>query len=720
MIKKIAVVRARPPAHAMIDFQRNETQNHTLDTVTRGTIRVQSQPHGRHMPIRYFANSFDTTGQLHDFSIDEFVREFTRGPYVSTGPVDTPEQRKNIKERSPAFSPGNSRHAKGITGICCLPLDLDGDGGLEQYEVEALQEWLDYTQYRYVMHHTFSSGFVAPKQKLRIILFFEKEVTSKEYLATWKKIVNDMPVKPDASTSSPARIYYRPHVHEIHREQYRATTGGTKLLPALGTWMDRLNVEPNAPIDRLRVTKLKHHALNRAGFMLGQRGGNVDEDWAQARAALEENKVSDAVVDWSKAEKTFRKAHAEGNEKKGTGWRGKMDEIKDKEGNIKGWKTNDNNAAVILRYHEELQGVFRHNLRAGIEAHNPPWAEGVTRLEDHMWFPVNEWIREHTGLSFDEDRLLRQIKGACNNASYDPFRDYLDSLVWDGKPRLNTWLRDICHTEGREEYHEQVGSKWLISLIARTYTPDEKVDTVLVLVGKQGLGKSQVGEVLGGEYARRLQHDIVNKDTLIQNAKATIVEISELASIKGKAHEAVKDFISGTKDEVRPAYGRFSVPVPRRSILLGTTNKEYFLTDEENRRFWPVVCHGDIDIERLRAERDQLLAEAKERYNRGEKWWFKSDELREVQEQHQEENPYENGLIDLEGGIDQMDFGNHNAKPWQLNDNGKVVKFTITQLYERLKANQSWEKAQLRAALARRGWVSRKSGDHRYWCPLSH
>src|SRR5260370_14381401 len=60
----------------------------------------------------------------------------------------------------------------------------------------------------------------------------------------------------------------------------------------------------------------------------------------------------------------------------------------------------------------------------------------------------------------------------------------------------------------------------------------------------------------------------------------------------------------------------------RRSVVfVGTTNDWGWHRDESGgRRFWPIKCRGPVDIEWLQANREQLFAEAYDRYRRGGSW----------------------------------------------------------------------------------------------------
>jgi hypothetical protein len=100
------------------------------------------------------------------------------------------------------------------------------------------------------------------------------------------------------------------------------------------------------------------------------------------------------------------------------------------------------------------------------------------------------------------------------------------------------------------------------------------------------------------------------------------MELAELAGIRGAASEKVKSFFSRTEDLIRLPYGRRIERRPRGFVLCGSTNSDTPFTDETgNRRYWPVKC-GEINIEKLRADRDRLWAEAVVRFNKGEQWWL--------------------------------------------------------------------------------------------------
>jgi putative DNA primase/helicase len=173
-----------------------------------------------------------------------------------------------------------------------------------------------------------------------------------------------------------------------------------------------------------------------------------------------------------------------------------------------------------------------------------------------------------------------------------------------------------------------IGSRWMISGVARIMEPGAQVDHMLILEGPQGAKKSSALKTLAGAnwFTDELA-EIGSKDAAQQMRGIWIIEIAELDAISRAEVSRIKAFLTRTTDRYRPPYERYVVEVPRQCVFAGSVNPETYLQDETgNRRFWPVRC-GSIDIDALRNDRDQLWAEAVTRYRQGAIWWFAESEL---------------------------------------------------------------------------------------------
>jgi len=291
-----------------------------------------------------------------------------------------------------------------------------------------------------------------------------------------------------------------------------------------------------------------------------------------------------------------------------------------------------------------------------------------------------------------------------------PVQRYLDSLQWDGVPRIDRWLESYCSAED-SPYTRAVGAKFLISAVARAYKPGCKVDTMLVLQGRQGIRKSTTFASLVPDPAwySDTALDLRNrKDAALQLFGKWIYEVGELHGFSKEDANRVKGFMSSGSDNVRAPYASRNEDFPRACVLGGTTNEDTYLTDETgNRRFWPVnvdVC----SVENLARDRDLLWAEAAERYRAGEPWWL--DAQHEVLARVEQESR----LVE--------DAWYQRIESWLANPAGALGQFDLTRGVTTsevmthalsLDAARQDRSAQTRVgnALKRLGWIVGKKRD---------
>jgi putative DNA primase/helicase len=240
---------------------------------------------------------------------------------------------------------------------------------------------------------------------------------------------------------------------------------------------------------------------------------------------------------------------------------------------------------------------------------------------------------------------------------YHPVRDYLDSLTWDQKPRLERFCEDYLGAvvpagpEGVQHrtYLGMVGRFFCTSAVARIYRPGCKVDTVPVIVGEnQGEKKSQALRALcvDDRWFTDNIGSAIDKDTKEALSGKWLVELAEMQILKSHP-EGFKSFITTTVDRYRPAYGRVTTDYPRQCVLIGTANDLVLPDDSGNRRFWPFRI-SQINLPAIIRDRDQLWAEAVSLFLQGHRWWTDNptDEtfFRDAQENFAEYDVWE-GLI---------------------------------------------------------------------------
>lgn len=297
-------------------------------------------------------------------------------------------------------------------------------------------------------------------------------------------------------------------------------------------------------------------------------------------------------------------------------WRGQLDIGE------RGERRNLTNLMLYLRHLEGLgKNIAFNELTMMPEWHGKP-------LTDSSIIDIRLIIEKAGFMPIDKDirpAILRVAEENC----YNPVTNYLSGLTWDKKPRLEQWLQKIMGAPD-SPFVRLIGPKFLISAVARACQPGCQVDTMLVLEGEQGIKKSSVIKALfGDDHTYEIVSDFDNHRQLINSTiGAWIIELAEFVSVTRSSPGTVKGIITIRRDRVQLPYGRALTDLPRRFIFVGTINpggSGYLNDDTGNRRYWPVTVEK-ANIEKLRACRDQLWAEAVHRYQDGEHWWLEGDE----------------------------------------------------------------------------------------------
>jgi putative DNA primase/helicase len=251
---------------------------------------------------------------------------------------------------------------------------------------------------------------------------------------------------------------------------------------------------------------------------------------------------------------------------------------------------------------------------------------------------------------------------------FHPVREYLKNLTWDGVKRVETLLIDYLGAEDNE-LTRAMTRLTLAGAVARAFRPGCKFDYVLTLIGKQGIGKSSLLALLGGDWYTDSLEDVRGKDAYEQIQGSWIVELGELAALRKADVEAIKRFVSAQVDKFRQSYARRSKEFYRQCIFVATTNDEEPFKDQTgNRRFWPVsVGLHSIDLsKRNDFPRDQIWAEAVELFKKGEPLMLPEHlerQAKELQKSYTEESTYAGEIrekLDMPWG--GGDFGNITVK----------------------------------------------------------
>jgi predicted P-loop ATPase len=232
-------------------------------------------------------------------------------------------------------------------------------------------------------------------------------------------------------------------------------------------------------------------------------------------------------------------------------------------------------------------------------------------------------------LRLTKNDLREAVMLACHSSPFSPVSRYLEGLPkWDGIDRIPA-LFDLLKVKVDDEEHrgliERALKAFLIAAVARAITPGVKVDSMLILRGATGMRKSTFLQALAvdRDWFSSALLDITNKDGLQLISQYWVFEIAEMNAFLRKPANAVKEFISRTRDDWRAPYAKLTEPHERRVIFVGSTNEAKFLTDPlSNRRFWVVEVGGTIDTDAFLNIRDELWSQAVDGFNQGSKWYL--------------------------------------------------------------------------------------------------
>ena len=296
-------------------------------------------------------------------------------------------------------------------------------------------------------------------------------------------------------------------------------------------------------------------------------------------------------------------------------------------------KTSAKNLKIILENDPKLKGAFEFNAFDSKKyvIKSLPWRRVVGRE------PIKNvdyaGVRSYLEIVYDivnKGKIEDAIDLIFDKHSYHPVQEYLKAQKWDGVQRIESLLIDYFGAEDNV-YTREAMKVTLVGAVSRAMHPGCKFDTVLVLVGGQGIGKSTFIRNLGrGWYSDTLM-SVSGKEAFEQIQGVWIMEMAELSSIKKADMEASKHFISKQEDIFRPAYARTSETFKRQCVFIGSTNEWEFLRDATgNRRFLPIAINNSnatksVFDDMSDTEVDQIWAEAFQMFRKGAKVYLSGD-----------------------------------------------------------------------------------------------
>ncbi len=238
--------------------------------------------------------------------------------------------------------------------------------------------------------------------------------------------------------------------------------------------------------------------------------------------------------------------------------------------------------------------------------------DGWRQLNDESIAAIRDYFIEAYRFNPSRNMLVEALKHVAWRNRFNPLADEIKAKTHDDQERIDKFF--ITYGGAlNTKLNRAIGRLFWLSTAGRALYPGCDCQVVVVLIGPQGAGKSSMLRIVAGDPSRFTDQEIVHLPPERQQEALRgrhIVEASELGGMDRQSVERVKAFISRSHDRARPAWGTIAVDQPRSFVIVGTSNETQILRDTTgNRRFLPIEI-AKFDLEAIKRDRDQLLAEA--------------------------------------------------------------------------------------------------------------
>ncbi|WP_394762247.1 VapE domain-containing protein [Phenylobacterium sp.] len=260
-----------------------------------------------------------------------------------------------------------------------------------------------------------------------------------------------------------------------------------------------------------------------------------------------------------------------------------------------------------------------------------PNAENWRPIEDADAVEMRVTLASHRFEPVGKEMMRDAITLVARDQRFDTGINWLEEILpkWDGIERIETFYADYFNTED-SPYTRACGLYVWTAHAGRILDPGCQADMVPVLVGEQGLRKSTGVKAMSPspEFFAKIDLGLKEADMSRSLRGVLVGELDELKGLAGRESEAIRAFVTKTHERWTPKYMEHDTTFARRLLFHGTSNNPHFLADPTGERRWlPMMVLGMVDTDRITADRDQLWAEARERYKRDGILWQEAERL---------------------------------------------------------------------------------------------
>ena len=362
------------------------------------------------------------------------------------------------------------------------------------------------------------------------------------------------------------------------------------------------------------------------------------------------------------------------------------------------------NASTALRNHPYFKGKiwfdsFRGKIFHSLNGTPEPWTDKETRA-------ATAWIQQQLDMSRVSVTLMQDaVMHAAECNQRNSLVEWLESLEWDGTERLDTWLFDCLGAE-RNPYNDAVARNWPISMVARAFVPGCQVDTMPVLEGEMGRGKSSFLKALADPWFAAIQISFGEKDFFQAIQGRWLIEVPDMSGFSRREHTQILATITTRCDVYRKSHGRITEEHPRVTVFAATSESSDYLHDTRGRRrYWPLRC-GHIDLDTLYQQREQVFAEAVHEYRAGAGWYDMPREADDEQLARAAEDVWSERALEEAEAM----WGEINPRI--------TTTLLLTKIGVDLPHQDDGMKGRIARLMRANGWVQNNRKGYRFWRKL--
>lgn len=327
---------------------------------------------------------------------------------------------------------------------------------------------------------------------------------------------------------------------------------------------------------------------------------------------------------------------------------------------------------------------------------------GAAAITDAHYSLLQIAIEGDTGIYWGRNLIAEAVNYIASRQPTHPVREWLNGLKWDGTPRVDQLFTAYYGMES-SDYLIDCARVWLLGAVGRIMDPGSKLDQSILLIGDQGIGKSWGTAILFHPWSKDdLGADLHDKDASLGLRGYWAIELSELWRLQRTSPETLKGWLTRCVDSYRPPYGVNEVERPRQCIIVGTSNRADVIMDTANRRLLPIhLGSRNVALDKLRVDRDQIMAETVKRY------------------QDRQRAPYVADAEELETVL-QTDLWEEMIMIWLKGKKPKkitMVDVMLEAIGKPASKVNPYDSSRVATVLRKLGWEQKRTNSERWWEP---